>query len=169
MGAVKPVTHGAASEGQKAQCVVIRTTPGQYALWGALLAIVVLFGYSAGAFDVRAQPSKWVGILLLSGAWSAIFYWWLCFKIEITDHQLSYRSPFKGSISLTRKDVTGYRLYEGLRSTRGSLPVHTIVIQTQTRGDIEINTKPFSKSDIGILIRLLDRDPGASHGLPIQP
>jgi hypothetical protein len=146
----------AASESQEAQRVVMRTTPGQYALWGALLGIVVLLGYSAGSFDVRSNPSKWIGVLLLAGAWSAIFSWWSYFKIEIAGDQVSYRSPFKGSISVARQDVVGYKLYEERLNSSGAIPRHAIVIRTRTGRDIEINTKPFSKPDIDTVLRFLN-------------
>jgi hypothetical protein len=124
--------------------IVIRTEKPVYVLWSIFGLVIILF--STGNSDKNVP--FWFNLALLLLAWSILFLWLASYKITIDQNVLSFSTLFGGTVSVRRDDVVSAEVPLG-RFQRA------IVIKRQSGDPIVINTKPFSKADLRIVIRFL--------------
>jgi hypothetical protein len=124
--------------------VSIRTHRFRYYLWGGIASAVTLLGIK----NVIENPSHWVSLMLLLFAWGIVFLWLAAYKITIDRGVLSYSALGKGSVSVRRDEIVSAEMPRG-RFERA------IVITRRVGDPVVINTKPFSKEDLRIIIRFL--------------
>jgi len=122
----------------------IRTQSSQYCIWGGI-GLVLLF---VGVKNVAEGPSGWYSLILLILIWSVVFLWLTSYKIALDQNILSYSALLKGTVSVSRDDIVNA---EVLSSRFG----HAIIINPKSGDPIVINTKPFRRSDLQIVLQFL--------------
>jgi len=92
--------------------------------------------------------SFWFSFALLLLACIILLLWLATYKITIDKNVLCYSALLRGTISVHRDDIVSAEVLPGRFE-------HAIVIKRQVGDPIVINTKPFSKADLRIVIRFL--------------
>ena len=123
--------------------IVIRTERPIYFLWGIVGLVIIAVSSNAD----KSAP-VWFSFALFLLAWSILFLWLATYKITLDQNVLSYSGPLSGTISVHRDDIVSAEVLTGRFE-------HAIVIKRQSGNPIVINTKPFSKADLQIVIRFL--------------
>jgi hypothetical protein len=123
--------------------ISIRTERFRYYWWGSIALAIFL----AGIKDV-VEASRWGGLMLYLFTWSIVFLWLAGYRIIIDRDVLSYSEFAKSSVSVHRDDIVSAEVPAGRFE-------HSIVIKRRVGSPIIINTKPFSKNDLKIVIRFL--------------
>ncbi|HEY5128128.1 MAG TPA: hypothetical protein VIJ35_12705, partial [Bradyrhizobium sp.] len=126
------------------ELIVIRTEKPVYFLWATIGLVIILV--SSASADENAP--FWFNLALLLLAWSILFLWLASYKITIDQNVLSYSVLFGGTVSVRRDDIVSAEVPLGRFQ-------HAMVIKRQSGDPIVINTKPFSKADLRIVIRFL--------------
>jgi hypothetical protein len=101
-----------------------------------------------GAKNVVENPSHWYSLILLVLAWSIVFFWLAAYKISIDQNILSYSALLKGTVSIRRDDIENAQVLSGRFQ-------HAIIIRPKSGSPIAINTKPFRRSDLLIVLEFL--------------
>lgn len=86
--------------------------------------------------------------MLLLLAWVILFVWLAAYQITIDRNTLFYSALIKGTVSVCRDDIVEAEMPTGRFD-------HVIVIKPSAGEPIVINTKPFSKNDLRIVIGFL--------------
>ena len=86
--------------------------------------------------------------MLLLLVWVVLFVWLAAYKITIDRNILSYSALIKGTVSVCRDNIVEAEMPTGRFE-------HVIVIKPTAGEPIFINTKPFSKNDLRIVIAFL--------------
>jgi hypothetical protein len=120
--------------------ITIRTERSIYFFLGIFGLIITLVSINTENF--------WSNFMLFLLAWSILFLWLATYKITIDQNVLSYSVLLKGTVSVRRDDIVSAEVLLGRFE-------HAIVIRRQLDSSIVINTKPFSKADLRIVIRFL--------------
>jgi hypothetical protein len=123
--------------------IVIRTERLRYFLWVIVGLVIILVSSKADK-----SPSFWFSSALLLLAWIILFLWLASYKITIDKNVLFYSALLRGTVSVHRNDIVSAEVLPGRFE-------HSIVIKRQLGDPIVINTKPFSKADLRIVIRFL--------------
>jgi hypothetical protein len=126
----------------RTQC--IRTERAQYFIWGGIGLVLLL----VSANNVGEHPSHWYSLILLILAWSIVFLWLAAYKISIDEDVLSYSALLKGTVSISRDDIVSAEVLSGRLE-------HAIIINPKSGDRIIINTKPFRRSDVQIVLQFL--------------
>jgi hypothetical protein len=135
----KPISRQNGSPEQ----IVIRTERPIYFLWSIVGLVIILVSSNAD----KSAPF-WFSFALFLLAWSILFLWLATYKITIDQNVLSYSVLLSGTVSVHRDDIVSAEVLPGRFE-------HAIVIKRQSGNPIVINTKPFSKADLRIVIRFL--------------
>jgi hypothetical protein len=123
--------------------IVIRSDRSMYFLW-SIVGLVVILGSSIA----DKSATFWFGFALFLLAWGILFLWLATYKITIDQNALSYSALLRGTITVHRDDIVSAEVLSGRFE-------HAVVIKRQSGNPIVINTKPFSKADLRIVIRFL--------------
>jgi hypothetical protein len=124
--------------------IYIRAERSQYYFWGGVGLILIFVGVK----NVVESPSHWYSLILLVLAWSILFLWLAAFKISIDQDILSYSALLKGTVSVSRDDIINAEVRSGRFE-------HAIIIRPKSGTPIVINTKPFRKSDLQVVLQFL--------------
>ena len=124
--------------------ISINTERSQYYIWGGI-GLVLAF---VGAKNVFEDPSHWYSLTLLVLAWCILFAWLAAYRISIDQDVLSYSALLKGTISVSRNDIMSVEILSGRFS-------HAVIIKPKAGDPIVINTKPFKRSDLQLVLHFL--------------
>jgi len=124
--------------------IIIRTQSSQYWVWGGI-GLVLIF---VGVKNVVESPSRWYSLMLLILTWSVIFLWLTAYKISLDQNILSYSALLKGTVSVSRDDIVNAEVLSGRFG-------HAIIIRPKSGDPIVINTKPFGRSDLQLVLQFL--------------
>jgi hypothetical protein len=124
--------------------ISFRTEVSQYYIWGGIGLVLIFVGIK----NTVENPSHWYSLMFLTLAWIILFSWLAAYKICIEQDVLSYSAFLKGTVSVNRDDIAKAEVLSGRFA-------HAIIIELTSGYRIVINTKPFKKSDLQILLQFL--------------
>lgn len=124
--------------------VVLRTERIQFVYVGCIGLVIIIVSW----FQLSGKPAQWITFLLLLMAWFSIFWWLSRFRIVLASHVLTYSQPGKRAVSVDRGEISSVALHFGRFE-------HAIVINCFTGRPVKINTKPFSRADLRLVVNFL--------------
>lgn len=128
-----------------------RTCRSTYLVFLAFLGPLFILGLVA---SLKSQA--WEGFWIYIGAVSLVVAWITSYKLSIDDHELSYRTLFAGTRSITLSEIAKAEAKVGVKDSFG--PMYRLTVYSLKGPDsrpIVINLKVFSREDLKQLFHLL--------------
>jgi hypothetical protein len=124
--------------------IVIRAEKRVFVVWGCAGIGIALASISASS----KSATFWYSFTLFTLGWCVLLLWLTTYKITIDQDILSYSVFMRGTIAVSREDILSAKVLP-------SRFQNAIVIERRLGDPIVVNTKPFSKADLRVVIEFL--------------
>lgn len=123
-----------------------------YLILGSIWAILAI----AGAFLIRTgRTQEWPFVYIPSFAMILTLLWLRMFRLQYFDGQLSYRTLFSGTRTISLSDIEKAET-QVISTSKGRVRVLIIYLRPEKmEKPIRINMKVFSRADLGRVFDLL--------------